>query len=84
MQDAEAQWVLEDEVYRSILRIIASTIRAMERTPTVADLLIKGVLNEEGLRNFLLIVLNGNYRGAVSGETFNGNGKTDILLRWYD
>jgi hypothetical protein len=83
-QNAETQWVLEDEIYREILRIIASTIRAMERTPTVANLLIQGVLDEEGLRNLMLIVLNANYKGAAAGEVFNGDGKTDILLRWHD
>jgi hypothetical protein len=31
-----------------------------------------------------LFVLNANYRGAAAGEVFNGNGKTDILLRWND
>ena len=50
--------------------------RAMELTPTAAK------LDEEEIRNLILFVLNANYRGAASGEVFNGAGKTDILLKW--
>ena len=34
--------------------------------------------NEEEIRNFFLIQLNGHYQGNATGETFNGVGKTDI------
>jgi hypothetical protein len=30
----------------------------------------------------LLFVLNANWEGLATGETFLGKGKTDILLRW--
>jgi len=40
-----------------------------------------GAMNEEGLRDHLLLVLNGNYEGQVAGEVFNREGKTDVLLR---
>jgi hypothetical protein len=38
-------------------------------------------LGEEGLRDHFLVQLNGRYEGGASGETFNAQGKTDILLR---
>ncbi len=38
-------------------------------------------LGEEGLRSHFLVQLNGQYQGRATGETFNYNGKTDILIR---
>jgi hypothetical protein len=38
-------------------------------------------LGEEGLRNLLLGMLNANFGGAATGETFSKLGKTDICLR---
>ena len=40
--------------------------------------------DEETLRDVLLFVLNANWAGQVTGETFIGLGKTDISLRWRD
>ena len=49
----------------------------MERSPqTFAK------LTEEEIRDFFLIQLNGHYQGNATGETFNGAGKTDILIRY--
>ncbi len=62
--------------YDDILAGIRSMGIVMERVPaTFAPLL------EEGLRDFLLVVLNLSYHGDATGETFNGSGKTDILIR---
>lgn len=62
--------------YERILVIIKDMALAMERSPkTFAS------LDEEDIRNFILILLNGHYQGSATGETFNGNGKTDILIR---
>ena len=36
---------------------------------------------EEQLRQVLLVALNSKFRGQVSAETFNGLGKTDLLVR---
>ena len=36
---------------------------------------------EEDLRDFILVTLNSHYEGTATGETFNGDGKTDILVR---
>jgi hypothetical protein len=37
-------------------------------------------MNEESLRDLLLVQLSGHYKGQVTGETFNKEGKTDILI----
>ncbi len=49
---------------------------ALERTPSLA---VK--LNEEEIRNVLLIGLNTQFEGDAGGELFNGEGKTDITIR---
>jgi hypothetical protein len=36
---------------------------------------------EPELTTILLVALNGVYEGAATAETFNGEGKTDILIR---
>lgn len=38
-------------------------------------------MDEEALRSHFLVQLNGVYEGAATGETFNFQGKTDILIR---
>ena len=38
-------------------------------------------MGEESLRTIMLVALNGIYEGQATGETFNGHGKTDILIR---
>jgi len=65
------------EEYEYILTIIKDVALAMERSPqTFAK------LTEEEIRDFFLIQLNGHYQGNATGETFNGAGKTDILIRY--
>jgi hypothetical protein len=38
-------------------------------------------MQEEDLRQHFLVQLNGQYEGQATGETFNFEGKTDILIR---
>jgi hypothetical protein len=38
-------------------------------------------MDEESLRQHFLVQLNGQYEGGATGETFNYEGKTDILVR---
>jgi hypothetical protein len=38
-------------------------------------------MDEESLRQHFLVQLNGQYEGNATGETFNYEGKTDILVR---
>lgn len=62
--------------YEQILRIITGMVSVMERSPKTFQ-----NLQEEDLRNHFLVQLNGQYEGDATGETFNANGKTDILIR---
>lgn len=65
--------------YEEILDVIRPMGRAMERTP--ADFADR---EEERLRDHLLVALNTQYRGQAGAESFNKNGKTDLLLRVQD
>jgi hypothetical protein len=66
----------EMEHYEYILKIISNMAHAMERSPqTFAG------MGEEDLRTHFLVQLNGHYKGQATGETFNYEGKTDILIR---
>ena len=51
-------------------------MKVMERSPKAFD-----GLDEEGIRSHFLVQLNGHYEGQATGETFNYQGKTDILIR---
>ena len=68
--------VLEDAIYQDVLGVIRSWATSLERTPGTA-----AKLDEEELRDLLLGTLNGYWQGAAGGELFNGNGRTDILIR---
>jgi hypothetical protein len=74
---SEAQYRLSGEIYNSVLYLITSFGRAMERLPITAQ-----KFDEEGIRDIVLFVLNANYEGAASGEVFQGAGRTDILLSY--
>jgi len=62
--------------YDDILATIASLALAMERSPSAF-----ASMGEEHLRDHLLAILNTQFEGKVTGETFNKSGKTDILIR---
>ncbi|MFD1940822.1 hypothetical protein [Paradevosia shaoguanensis] len=66
-----------DEVdYSHILTIIENMTTVMERSPKA----FRG-MGEEDIRSHFLVQLNGQYEGNATGETFNAEGKTDILVR---
>ncbi len=67
--------LLADE-YEHILEILGSMALVMERSPKT---FVK--LDEEEIRDHFLLHLNGHYEGQATGETFNYEGKTDILIR---
>ncbi|EFQ83464.1 hypothetical protein HMPREF0063_11126 [Aeromicrobium marinum DSM 15272] len=67
---------LTAEQYEDVIRVVQSTLLAMERTPSVAS--GKG---EEELRDQILVQLNGTFEGGATGETFVQSGKTDILVQ---
>ena len=64
------------EEYEHILSVISNMVHVMERSPQA----FKG-MGEEDLRQHFLVQLNGQYEGQATGETFNFEGKTDILIR---
>jgi hypothetical protein len=70
--------VLDPRIYEAILQIIFDMGRSFERLPnTYKD---KG---ENALRDHFLMMLEQHFEGAsATGETFNKNGKTDILIRY--
>ena len=50
--------------------------KVMECSPSAFE-----SMGEEDLRTQFLVQLNGHYDGQATGETFNFDGKTDILIR---
>lgn len=67
---------LDQENYEHILEVIENMTQVMERSPSAFS-----TMDEESLRSHFLVQLNGHYEGQVTGETFNYEGKTDILIR---
>lgn len=71
--------VLSDKIYEQILTVLSNMVQVMEQSPSAF-----ATMGEEDLRTHFLVQLNGQFEGRASGETFHGNGKTDILLRDQD
>lgn len=69
--------VLDMAEYEHILRIIQDMALVIERNPKAFS-----KMKEEDLRTHFLVPLNGHYEGQATGETFNYEGKTDILIRY--
>jgi hypothetical protein len=67
---------LAEQDYQHVLTVIEGMTATMERNPTTF-----AKLDEEQLRDMYLVPLNGNFEGAATGETFNAEGKTDIIVR---
>jgi hypothetical protein len=67
---------MQDQDYEAALRVLRNQRNALERTPSVA-----AKLDEEEIRDILLVGLNAQFEGEAGGELFNGAGKTDILIR---
>lgn len=71
---------IADRTYQDILDIVHSVGQSMERKPS----LYLGK-DEEALRDQFLLFLETRYEGTTAtGETFNKQGKTDILLKYQD
>ncbi len=67
---------LSDAEYEHIVSVINSMATVIERSPAAFE-----KMEEEHLRFLFLVPLNGHYEGQATGETFNFDGKTDILIR---
>lgn len=68
---------LEMKEYENILGILRNMVLVMERSPRAFK-----TMKEEALRHHFLVQLNAQYEGLATGETFNYEGKTDILIRY--
>ncbi len=62
--------------YEHILGVLQNMVEVMERSPSAFS-----TMDEESIRSHFLVQLNGHYEGQATGETFNYEGKTDILVR---
>ncbi|WP_263349978.1 GNAT family N-acetyltransferase [Acidicapsa acidisoli] len=67
---------LSAQDYQEILRIMKNMVHVMELSPHAFS-----AMGEEDLRSHFLVQLNGAFQGQATGETFNFQGKTDILIR---
>ena len=67
---------LPDTEYDYVLEVIDNMSKNIERSPSTF-----AHMKEEQIRDMILVNLNGHYEGDATGETFNAQGKTDILIR---
>jgi ElaB/YqjD/DUF883 family membrane-anchored ribosome-binding protein len=67
---------MDRAIYDEIIDIMHSMTLVMERSPNSF-----AKMGEEDIRQQFLVQLNGRFEGAATGETFNYEGKTDILVR---
>lgn len=72
----EPEPAIADGDYEVVLKVLLNMRNALERSPSTA-----AKMNEEDFRNLLLVGLNAQFEGDAAGEVFNGDGKTDILIR---
>lgn len=72
--------ILDKLIYNDILDVIFSAGKNMESKPSLYI-----SKDEESLRDLFLFLLETRYKGVTAtGETFNREGKTDILLKFAD
>ncbi|MGH3252546.1 MAG: hypothetical protein ACRDOI_40905, partial [Trebonia sp.] len=70
---------LDDAAYEAALAVLHHERNTLERNPSLT-----AKLNEEDIRNVLLMGLNTQFEGKAGGEAFNYSGRTDILIRERD
>lgn len=78
-KEKEIEPSLETETYNEIVQLINSLGINLERSSQRLR-----ELDEESLRDTILVALNSVYRGMASAEAFNKEGKTDILIKYQD
>jgi hypothetical protein len=76
---SQPEWVLPEAQYEQALTVLRNARNALERGPAMT-----AYLDEEKIRDLLLVFLNAQFEGAAAGEVFNAAGKTDILIRAED
>lgn len=67
---------LTNDDYEHILKVLENMVQVMEQSPGAFR-----EIDEESLRTHFLVQLNGHFSGDATGETFNYEGKTDILIK---
>jgi len=68
------------DLYQDLLKIIYDFFKNVEKKSSIYK-----NKNEEGLRDYLLPMIETRYIvTTASGETFNNTGRTDILLKYQD
>ena len=67
---------LTNEDYEHVLTVLENMVGVMEQSPGAFR-----EIDEESLRTHFLVQLNGHFSGDATGETFNYEGKTDILIK---
>jgi hypothetical protein len=68
---------IDEKIYYEILKSIHDVGKQFERLPS-----LYANKQEEPLRDHLLMMLEPNFEGSATGETFNKKGDADILLRY--
>lgn len=68
--------MLKSDDYEHILKVLENMVQVMEQSPGAFR-----EIDEESLRTHFLVQLNGHFYGGATGETFNYEGKTDILIK---
>ncbi|MFI2318500.1 hypothetical protein AMK17_32475 [Streptomyces sp. CB00072] len=63
-------------LYADAVKVLRGTRNQIERLPSLHQ-----GKQEEDIRDVLTAALGGAFEGQATGESFNGKGKTDILLR---
>ncbi|MFN0140931.1 MAG: hypothetical protein ACKVQW_12710 [Pyrinomonadaceae bacterium] len=72
-----SEYVLSDEIYSDILQKLYDIGKNFERYPSTHT-----GKREEDLRDMIITFLQPLYKLSVTAETFNKQGKTDILMRF--
>lgn len=72
----EPEPILTTDDYEHILKVLENMVQVMEQSPGAFR-----EIDEESLRTHFLVQLNGHFSGDATGETFNYEGKTDILVK---
>ncbi|WP_234907293.1 hypothetical protein [Rhizobium rhizogenes] len=68
--------ILTPEDYEHILSVMENMVGVMEQSPGAFR-----EIDEESLRTHFLVQLNGHFAGDATAETFNYEGKSDILIK---
>lgn len=79
-QEFSSAPTMSQEMYSDVLKVIYDLGKAIEKKPSLYK-----KKDEEALRDQFVLMLETRYDSITStGETFNKNGKTDILLKYAD